>query len=176
MKKHKYILLIVICIFFLLLVLLIGATVLLIRKSAGQSVIPVAIEMLPVEKQPVEPRKPEGEIVLISRHVNYAWGYNDAGIFVDSAGYVYTFDFSAENIGYGGRGDLLEKLELLRRWENPVAHVAPAEVDSFVKRSRKISDYDTFREKSLMCDYGEKQLLFCDPDTPNLLVPTATSI
>ena len=78
--------------------------------------VPVAVERNTVTAQPAAPRTPEGEIVLISRYVNYAWGYDDTGVFVDSAGNVYPFDFRVQYGGLGGRSDLVTKLELIREW------------------------------------------------------------
>ena len=128
-------------------------------------VMPVPVERNAVTAQPAAPRTPEGEIVLISRHVNYAWGYDDAGVFVDSAGNVYPFDFHAQYGGLGGRSDLATKLELIRKWVEPAGRCAPSQMEKFIAASQKISDRENYHSEEKMYDYGEKQLIFRDPDS-----------
>ena len=85
-KRSKIIL--ILCIVIAGVLLLVGGALLLFRnKITKVPVVPVAIEMLSNEDQPTQPREPEGKVVLISRRVNYAWGYDDSGLFVDSEGY-----------------------------------------------------------------------------------------
>ena len=127
--------------------------------------VPVAVERNTVTAQPAAPRTPEGEIVLISRYVNYAWGYDDTGVFVDSAGNVYPFDFRAQYGGLGGRSDLVTKLELIREWVEPAGRCDPAQMEKFITASRKITDRESCHSESKMYDYGEHQLIFRDPDS-----------
>nr|MCR4646970.1 hypothetical protein [Oscillospiraceae bacterium] len=133
-------------------------------------VLPVSIERLPTDDQPVQPAEPEGRVALISRRVNYAWGYDDYGLFVDTAGYVYPFDFREQYGGLVGKSELPGKLDLLRQWSAPVAHIDPADVQAFVESAQKIRNRDSYQSESRMCDYGERQLIFCDPETGEQLM------
>ena len=139
-------------------------------RSPKLPVLPVKIEYLPAEPQPETAQPPAGEIVLISRYVNYAWGYDDDGFFVDSAGYLYTFDFRAEYGGLGGRSDLAEKLRLVQQWTLPAARVEPTRIAAFMEHAARITDRESYRSQEKMYDYGEKQLLFRNPDSGALLL------
>ena len=89
-------------------------------------VLPTQIKMMSNLEQPTDYLEPEGEIVLISRHVNYAWGYDDSGVFVDSEGNVYPFDFHAQYGGLSKSSDLVQKLDFIRRCTNPAGQITPA--------------------------------------------------
>ena len=59
---------------------------------------------------------PKDEIILIERYINHAWGYANEGVFIDSNGGVYSFDFS-EIHGANGETDeqFLDKLQMIRK-------------------------------------------------------------
>ena len=163
MTKRRWIVCILIGALF---VILIGAAVLFCHHRPGSiPVLPARMELLSSGSQPTEPLNPEGEIVLISRHVNYAWGYDDSGAFVDSAGNVYPFDFHAQYGGLSAGSNRFERLELLRHWVNPSARIDPSEMQKFIDSAHKIRNREDYREEEKMYDYGERQLIFRDPDT-----------
>lgn len=117
MTKRKSILFIVLVI---IMIIVIGtAGILYFRKPASMPVLPAQIKLSSNIEQPTDYLESEGEIVLISRHVNYAWGYDDCGVFVDSSGNVYPFDFHAQYGGLSKSNNLVQKLDFIRGCTNP---------------------------------------------------------
>lgn len=168
MTKHKKLLFIIIGI--IMIIIISTAGILYFQKPASIPVLPAQIKLSSNLEQPTDYLEPEGEIVLISRHVNYAWGYDDCGVFVDSTGNVYPFDFHAEYGGLSKSSNLVQKLDFIRRCTNPAGQITPSEMQDFIRLSRKIQNRDEYLSKQKMYDYGEHQLIFRDPDTGEQLL------
>ena len=127
------------------MIIVIGtAGILYFRKPASMPVLPAQIKLSSNMEQPTDYLEPEGEIVLISRHVNYAWGYDDCGVFVDSTGNVYPFDFHAEYGGLSKSSNLVQKLDFIRRCTNPAGQITTSEMQDFIQISRKIQNRDEY--------------------------------
>ena len=108
---------------------------------------------------------PENEIILINRYVNYAWGYDNSGIFIDSSGGVYSFDFSQEICSYNRdetEGDYLEKLQTISKYADPFVTLDEdtlCELYSYISGINKAAE---FSEEFTACDAGEHQLKVYD--------------
>ncbi|MBR5090237.1 MAG: hypothetical protein IK093_12485 [Ruminiclostridium sp.] len=105
---------------------------------------------------------PENEIFLISERTNYAWGHEDHGIFLDTSGNVYSFDFAGS--GYGLEGDitLRDKLELFRKYTAPAGHLDEGKVTELYNTGISVAPDAATTDISKMCDYGQDTLYFYD--------------
>ena len=57
------------------------------------------------------PSKINQQIVFINIHVNWAWGYQNHGYYIDNKGNIIKFDLSKEDKKYADMSNLLEYLE-----------------------------------------------------------------
>jgi len=98
---------------------------------------------------------PKDEIVLMSKYGNYAWGKSFYGTFVDSYGYVYTFDISLhEDFNYGD--ELMDILyyEVYYK-QSPVAQIEESYFNEITKAAEDINSNAKIIERHAMCDAGE---------------------
>lgn len=114
---------------------------------------------------------PKDEIILIERYINYAWGYANEGVFIDSNGGVYSFDFSEIN-GANGETDeqFLDKLQMIRKYAEPFATLDKEMLSELYWYSNNINIKAEMPEKHTVCDAGETQIFICAPDTHELVL------
>ncbi len=119
----------------------------------------------------------KSEIMLVERSTNFAWGHHDHGLFADTEGKIYAFDFSRYPV-YVPYDDnaltLVERLELIRENSEPVAFFDQKDVKSFRELGEKLSAQDEFTEKEKSYDYGQSTLYFYQPKTQELLMVKST--
>ena len=119
----------------------------------------------------------KSEIMLVERSTNYAWGHHDHGLFVDTEGKVYGFDFSRypTYMAYDENAlTFVERLEIIRENSDPVAFFDEKDVKSFMELGETLSAQDEFTEKEKMYDYGQNTLYFYQPKTQELLMVKST--
>lgn len=113
---------------------------------------------------------PEHEILLVSRRLNRAWGYQDQGYFIDTDGCVYSFDFGNSPVETkdGESLSFIERLEAIRE----STECEPVFDMEFVKQisalGANLSADDEFEKISARCDYGQHTLFFYQPETKEL--------
>ncbi len=115
------------------------------------------------QKSPVQVEVPENEILTISRYQNFAYGYQDAGIFICTDGNVYSFNFS-KNV-YGKDFDnseemLVKKLKLIMKYTEPFAEVSEEDIRSLYSHIQKLDINDKCKTKNVAFDAGSKTLHF----------------
>lgn len=112
------------------------------------------------------------EIFLISRYVNYAWGYDDKGIFADTGGDVYAFDFSME-IGSGSyKENMIEKFDILRDCTEPIFTIDSDDVSQLYSLGCLIDTNSELKSEFTACDAGSRTISFRDPDSGKITVCT----
>ena len=119
----------------------------------------------------------KSEIMLVERSTNYAWGHHDHGLFVDTEGKIYAFDFSRYPVYVPYDESALtfvERLEIIRENSDPVAFFDKKDAKSFMELGEKLSAKDEFDEKEKMYDYGQNTLYFYQPKTQELLMVKST--
>ena len=125
-----------------------------------------------MDKREKEVKLPEDSIILISERSNYAWGYYCSGIFIDSKGDVYSYDFSSLSC-YRANHDtmsLLEKLEIVRKYDKPVATLDEETVRNIYSLGIKIDPNAGYEEEFTMCDYGQDTVYFVKEGSKEPLV------
>lgn len=116
---------------------------------------------------------PDNEIILISRYINYAWGYDNNGIFIDSDGGVYSFDFSQEINNYNQNETdeiFLNKLQTIRTYTKPFVTLNANILNELYSYSSEINPNAELNSKHEAYDAGENQLMVCDTDTHKLVL------
>ncbi|MDE5945935.1 MAG: hypothetical protein K2G63_01310, partial [Oscillospiraceae bacterium] len=116
---------------------------------------------------------PDNEIILISRYINHAWGYDNDGIFIDSDGGVYSFDFSQEINNYNHNETdetFLNKLQTIRTYTEPFVTLNANILNELYSYSSGINPDAELNSKHEAYDAGENQLMICDTDTHKLVL------
>ena len=119
----------------------------------------------------------KSEIMLVERSTNFAWGHHDHGLFVDTEGKIYAFDFSRypKYMAYDENTlTFVQRLEIIRENSDPVAFFDEKDAKSFMELGEKLSAKDEFDEKEKMYDYGQNTLYFYQPETQELLKVKST--
>ncbi len=116
---------------------------------------------------------PEDEIILVSRYINFASGYDDRGAFIDSSGGIYSFDFSQliyPCVSDKTDASFLEKLNIIRKCVEPEIYIDTDTLQQLYNYSGKINKNAEFISENVACDAGAHQLCICDTDTHDLVV------
>jgi len=100
----------------LLIVMILAGSLLLSCDSGAGSDPDLAGSNDPVENPPVTAEISQAILFEIS-HVNNAWGYVCRGLYVDSQGYVYTYDHSDQYWNPGNNGFFMEQ-QLLEKYSH----------------------------------------------------------
>lgn len=119
----------------------------------------------------------KSEILLVERSTNFAWGHYDHGLFVDTEGRIYGFDFSRypTYVEYDENElTFVERLEIIRENSDPVAFFDEKDIKSIMELGETLSAKDEFTEKEKMYDYGQCTLYFYQPKTQELLKVKST--
>lgn len=111
------------------------------------------------------------EIFLISRYTNYAWGYDDRGMFADTNGDVYSFDFSNSiTKNYSTEDDTIKKFDIVRKNTEPVFTLDHDDVQKLYSIGCQIDPNGDFKTENTACDAGSSTISFRDPNTGNITV------
>lgn len=112
------------------------------------------------------------EIFLIDRYVNYAWGYQDDGIFVDTSGAVYAFDFGITTLNSTSDEQLFEKFDIIRDNTEPITTIDSDTIIELYSLGSQIDPESEFHSKKVAVDAGSHTVSFCNPDTGRKTVCT----
>ncbi|MBD5445108.1 MAG: hypothetical protein HDR29_06095 [Lachnospiraceae bacterium] len=113
------------------------------------------------------------EIFLIDRYVNYAWGYQDDGIFINTSGAVYAFDFGMTTLNHGTSDEqLLEKFDIIRGNTEPITTIDSDTIIELYSLGSQIDPESELNSKNVAMDAGSRTVSFCDPDTGKKTVCT----
>ena len=113
------------------------------------------------------------EIFLIDRHENHVWGSFDSGLFMDTSGAVYAFDFSMPLQGshYTTDDQMFEKFNIIRDNTDPVMTIDPDTLSELYSLGSKINPDSKFDSKLVaMDDYGSHTISFRNPYTDRITV------
>lgn len=112
------------------------------------------------------------EIFLIDRYVNYAWGYQEDGIFVDTSGAVYAFDFGMA-LGHSSSDEqLFEKFDIIRENIEPIMTIDSDIIIELYSLGSQIDPESEFNSEGVAMDAGSYTVSFCNPDTGRITVCT----
>ena len=120
---------------------------------------PAAVTGTPVLPEPLPD---DGRIFLINEYSNYAWGFQDNGVFLDTNGDVYRFEFGKN----GGTGDMTfgEMLGLFKKNTSPICHLDEDTVAELYNIGKAVDPQAGMSEKGIMNDYGQRTLYFYDSE------------
>lgn len=133
------------------------------KKQIFFMVVLLLLTLTSCKNSPEAVEVPENEIIVISRNLNYAWGYQDMGFFITSNGNVYSFNFSQDMHGkssYNPDKTFMQKLNLLMEYTEPFVVVDMEYIQKLYSYILKLDVDDTFRSKSVACDAGSSTLQF----------------
>ncbi|MGN0436864.1 MAG: hypothetical protein ACI4D8_09575 [Wujia sp.] len=118
------------------------------------------------------------EILVVERYINFAWGYQDSGMFITSEGEVYYYDFSDYEVSlydYENKEEsLIETLEKYRDTEKPDKTIGRALVKEMYKAMLNIDVNETYETVWAACDAGSKVLYIHDLNTGELIACSET--
>ncbi len=112
------------------------------------------------------------EIFLIARYKNYAWGYQDQGIFIDTSGAVYAFDFGILSYGIKSDDQLFFKFDIIRDNTEPIMTIDSDTITELYALGSQIDPESEFHSEGAATDAGSRTISFCDPDTGSMIVCT----
>lgn len=103
---------------------------------------------------------PDGDtIFLISESVNYAWGFQHSGVFLDTSGDIYRFQFLDDTV----EDDMYFKtLDLFREYGSPVGHLNETQVSELYNIGKELNANASFRKEFQMYDCGQSTLYYFD--------------
>lgn len=110
------------------------------------------------------------EIFLIDRYVNWAEGYFDSGLFVDTTGAVYSFDFSAAISRFTSDKQMFEMFDIIRENTNPVMVIDNDTLKELYSLGLQIAPESIFQSENVGCDGGSGTISFRNPDTAEMVV------
>ena len=110
------------------------------------------------------------EIFLIDRYVNHAWGYVDKGLFMDTSGAVYAFNFGMQIYHNTSDEHMLEKFNIIRDNTEPVMKIDNDTLIELYTLGAQIDPESKFNSKDVAMDAGSKTISFRDLDTGRMIV------
>lgn len=96
---------------------------------------------------------PKDTIILDIRSANWAWGYADSGVFVDTDGGVYRYDFSTP-VHPGHYEDHMNKLYDIREYTDPDFTLDGKVIEKLYSYITQIDPEAECEEKHAACDAG----------------------
>lgn len=116
---------------------------------------------------------PEDKIIFIDAYSNYAWGYADDGIFIDTNGDVWSYDFSQYYYPHydEDKEDVVEHLDrddlfrIIQKYTEPIAKIDIDILKEAYALGLKVDPDAEFKQKSMACDMGQYTLYFVNPET-----------
>lgn len=149
-----------------MLVLKVAVTVVIIAFS-----IVMALEVKEnIEYKDV--KMPKGEIILVERSFNFAFGYyfHNGGVFIDSEGDVYQFNFEKEQKQYYEVDqEFIDELKEVRKTEEPFCKVSKETVKKIYANGMKIDKNAKVKEIHNSCDAGVDSVYFYNASTGDII-------
>lgn len=159
MKKKK----ITICIsIIIILLLVVGISLFLFFTHQKQE---------DAEQEDVE--LPPDEILLISQYTNYAWGYQNNGVFLDSKGDLYSFDLAENSYNLlinATDAEFIKVLHTIRAKEKPFATISDSLLKELYWYISKININSTYTERHAAYDAGSDTLQIYDISSQKLIL------
>lgn len=112
------------------------------------------------------------EIFLIDRYENHAWGYEDRGVFMDTTGAVYAFNFGMQYSHSTSDEQMIEKFSIIQENTEPVMIIDHETLAELYASGSQINPDSEFHSKSVAYDAGAKTISFRNPDTGSRIVCT----
>lgn len=114
------------------------------------------------------------EIFLLDRYKNYAWGYQDQGIFIDTSGAVYAYDFGRTSNHIISDEQLLLKFDIVRDNTEPIMTINSDTIIELYSLGTQIDSESEFEfdPKGGATDASSHTVSFCNPDTGSITVCT----
>lgn len=111
-------------------------------------------------KSAPSPEIPDEGIIIIKEYVNWAWGYQHHGSFIDIKGNVYEFDFSdsAYRNDITTEQEFLEELESIYQSSQPIASVDASLIEKCYLKIAEIDLNAEIKSESAACDMGQNSL------------------
>ncbi len=109
------------------------------------------------------PETKEPQIVWVNENVNYAWGYQHEGTFMDSEGNVYAFSFSVPNFYpdmNASEDTIVDKLQAICPYVTPLFTLDEDVVKKIYNLGQNIDVTETYETENMSFDRGEKILSF----------------
>lgn len=103
----------------------------------------------------------EAEILIISQYINFAEGYQDEGVFIDSNGGVYFYSFSQPtyNLNKIAEEDYISKFKVIQKYTEPVCVLNEKTISRAKELCSKIEKSDSYEtECTGSCDIGSYKL------------------
>jgi len=86
----------------------------IIQTLSSFLIIAASAPLLLADDLPEDLKSSQQNYVFDISHVNHAWGYRHKGYFVDSRGYIYSYDHSGEKWEYEDATELEDKILALK--------------------------------------------------------------
>ena len=115
-----------------------------------------------------EAELPEDEVFLVSQYANGAWGHSYSATFIDTKGYVYSFDSSMDSYFFGGYEDdigLSEEFDMIRQCCEPSAQLDIEIIKKAYALGMQIDPDAELESEQVACDAGQHTLYFINPET-----------
>ncbi|MCM1112774.1 MAG: hypothetical protein NC399_05925 [Muribaculum sp.] len=113
------------------------------------------------------------EIFLIDRYTNYAWGYQDHGIFMDTSGAIYAFNFGIMPRKHSASDEqLFLKFDVIRDNTEPIMTIDSDTMNELYVIGSQIDPESEFHSEPVAMDAGSRRVSFCNPDTGSMTVCT----
>ncbi len=103
----------------------------------------------------------DGRIFLVSEYTNYAWGYQDHGVFLDTLGDIYNFELGGYTESDISFNDILE---IFRKYTSPTGHIDENTVRELYNSGSSVNPNAPVTESLLCYDYGQSSLYFFDSE------------
>lgn len=109
------------------------------------------------------------QVCLVEHYLNFAWGHQEMGIFLDTTGKVYAFDFSLSEWG-SGEDSLLEKFSIIREFSEPVGKIDEETVKKIYFLGNLVDEKSKFMyTDETMCDAGQESVYVVNPSTGKII-------
>ena len=108
----------------------------------------------------------EVQVCLVEGYLNFAWGYQERGLFLDTTGELYAYDFSrSDRYGTAGEG-MLEKFVVIRENSEPVGKIDEETVKKIYYLETMVDGKKKFKyTPEQMCDAGQESITIFHPVT-----------
>lgn len=115
---------------------------------------------------------PSDEILLIRHYMNFAGDFQHDGIFIDSEGGVYSFDFSENSNNYkpfSSTVDFINTLHIIRASEEPIATLNDSLLKELYWYVSNININSEFTKTHRACDAGSDSIDIYDRGAQTLI-------
>ncbi len=104
---------------------------------------------------------PKDKILFVADYSNWAEGYQRMGMFLDSRGDAYYYDFSNPYSFYDSKDTpLLEKFEMIREYTEPAFNIGTDIMKKIYALGSRLPEKVSFKVENEACDMGQSSLYF----------------